>query len=432
MKNFKFQIQPEPATPAGNPGKLSSPGRLPAVWLLLFNFAFLIFNSASAAISEPDNLIYGSITLSNVPITAARTDVVIEARRTANGPAIASYRMGANPALGDFYALTLALESVTPVTNNNVSQVGDSVFITVLEGASVRGQTGFLITERGVAERIDFGAVVSDGDGDGLPDVWELFHFAGLGTNANSFTANGQTAGEHYLAGTNPNDPNDGFRLLLTDSNGVKRVSFTTRAASGPGYEGLTRHYTLESKTALALPTWVGVSGLINVPGTNQTVVHETAGSTGSAFFRGKITLSPTSGGAITNDLDGDGLPDTWEQHHFGNLNTNAFSMNLNGQTALQNYVAGTAPHTPGSGFRIGYTISNGVRVVSFPTILAAGIGYDGLQRYYALESGPTPTGPWQLVIGLGGVLATNQTVTHPAVDQATPIYYRGRVWLQP
>jgi hypothetical protein len=406
--------------------------RTAASRLSLMRLSWLLVGSVSAAIPEPDNLIYGSIVLDNVPITAARTDVVIEARRTTNGPAIASYRMGANPALGDFYALTLTLESVAPVTNSNVSQVGDSVFITVLEGGNLRGQTGFLIMERGVAERIDFGAVVVDGDGDGLPDTWELVHFAGLGTNVNSLMANGQTAGAHYLAGTNPNDPTDGFRLLLTDSNGVKRVSFTTRAASGPGYEGLTRHYTLESKTALALPTWVGVSGLINVPGTNQTMVYETAGQTGSAFFRGKITLQPTGEGAGTNDLDGDGLPDTWEQQHFGNLNTNAASVNLNGQTAMQNYVAGTAPNTPGSGFRVGSAISNGLRVVFFPTILATGVGYEGMQRYYALESGPAPTGPWQPVAGLNGILATNQTVMHQPPGQAAPIYYRSRVWLQP
>jgi hypothetical protein len=431
MQNFQFKIRTETFALAEKQRKFKICGAHQTAWLFLFNFAFLIFNSARAAIPEPDNLIYGSIVLDNVPMTAARTDVVVEARRTVNGPAIATYRLGDNPALGDFYALSLTLESVAPVTNTNVSQVGESVFITVLEGGNLRGQTGFLITERGIAQRIDFGAAVVDGDGDGLPDAWELVHFAGLGTNVNSLAANGQSVGDHYLAGTDPNDPNDGFRLLLTDSNGMKRVSFTTREASGPGYEGLSRRYTLESKTALSLPTWVGVSGLINVPGTNQTVVYETAGQTGSAFFRGKISLEP-AGAANPDDTDGDGLPDVWEQHHFGNLNTNAASVNLNGQTALQNYVAGTAPNSPGSVFQISSTISNGVRVISFPTILAAGIGYDGLQRYYALESGPSPVGPWQPVNGVNGILATNQTVTHQAAGQAAPIYYRGRVWLQP
>ena len=383
-----------------------------------------------AALPEPDNLIYGSITLSNVAITAARTDVVIEARRATNGPAIASYRMGANPALGDFYALTLSLESVAPVTNGNVSQIGDSVFITVLEGAGQRGQTGFLITERGIAQRIDFGAVVTDGDGDGLPDTWELFHFAGLGQNTNSPAANGQSAWQHYLAGTDPNDANDGFRLHLADSNNLKHVSFQARRAEGPGYEGLTRLYTLESKTNLAHPVWTGVSSYIEVPGNNQTVVYQTAASIGAAFFRGKISLQPGTGSGATNDLDGDGLPDTWELQHFGNLNTNSASLNLNGQTALQNYVAGTAPNNPGSGFKLAIAGTN--RVVSFLAAQAQGIGYEGKQRFYALESSPYPAGPWQPVTDLATILGADQTVNHTASNQAAPLFYRGRVWLLP
>ena len=400
--------------------------------ILVVTFVLAVTSRLPAALPEPDNLIYGSITLSNVPITAARTDIVIEARRTSNGPAIASYRMGANSALGDFYALTLALESVASVTNDNVSQVGDSVFITVLEGGNLRGQTGFLIAERGVAERIDFGAVVTDGDNDGLPDLWELIHFAGLGPNASSFTANGQTVGDHYVAGTDPKDANDGFRLHLVESNNLKRVSFTTRAATGAGYEGLVRRYTLESNPTLAGPAWSGVSGFISVPGTNQTVVYETAGSSGVAFFRGKITLEPASGSVITNDIDGDGLPDNWEQTAFGNLNTNASSLNLNGQTALQNYVAGTSPNTSGSGFKLTSTLVGTNRVVSFVALAAVGTGYEGRERFYALESSPTPVGPWQPVGGSSSVLATNQTVTHQSPNQSAPVFYRGRVWLQP
>ncbi|HEX5218399.1 MAG TPA: hypothetical protein VFZ59_02435 [Verrucomicrobiae bacterium] len=387
--------------------------------------------TAHAKISEPDNLIYGTITISNVPITAARTDVVIEARRTTDGPAIASYRMGSNPALGNFYSLTIPLESVAPLANTNASAVGDSLFITLLEGASLRGQTGFLVTDRGSAERIDFGAAVIDGDGDSLPDAWELLHFAGLGANTNSPGANGQTAWQHYLAGTDPNDTNDGFRLHLTQSNNLKNVSFVARRAEGPGYEGMTRLYTLESQADLANPVWAGVSGYIAVPGDNQTVVYQTAGSTGMAFFRGKITLQPGSG-TSANDTDGDSLPDAWELNQFGNLNQSASSLNANGQTALQNYVAGTAVNTPTSVFKLSSTLNGNNRIVTFNAVQAQGIGYEGKQRFYTLESSPSPTGPWQAVGGFVGILATNQTVSYQSASQPLPIFYRARVWLQP
>lgn len=384
------------------------------------------------AVSEPDNLIYGSLTLNSVPITAARTDVVIEARRTTNGPALASYRMGDNPALGDFYALTLPLEAVAPVTNSSASQIGDAIFVTVSEGGNLRGQTGWLISERGMAQRIDFGAAVVDGDGDGLPDAWELLHFAGLGQDQDSPAANGQTVRQNYLAGTDPNDPNDGFRLVLTRSNQLQQVSFPTKTASGVGYEGLVRSYTLETSASLTAPVWSGVSGYINIAGTNQTVVYATSASAGAAFFRGKIALAPANGSGNASDLDGDNLPDAWEMQHFGTLHTNAGSINLNGQTALQNYVTGTAPNNPGNGFKLSSLLNGGNRVVSFTTIAALGIGYEGKQRFYTLEFAPSPTGPWQEVVGCTAVLATNQTVTYQSPSQSTPVFFRSRVWLQP
>jgi hypothetical protein len=403
--------------------------------LLLGGLASVVLSiplAARAVLPEPDNLLYGSITLDGSPVTAARTDVVIEARRTTNGPAIASYRMGADPLLGNFYSLRLSLESVAPVTNNNASQVGDSVFVTVLDGTGLRAQTGFLITERGAAQRIDFGVVVNDGDGDGLPDAWELYHFAGLGRNSNSPGANGQTTAQNYLAGTDPNDPNDTFRLYLTQSDSLKQVSFQARRAEGPGYEGLVRLYTLESKSNLLSPAWSGVSGVIAVPGSNQTVVYTTADNSGAAFFRGQLSLQLDVGQAATNDQDGDSLPDSWELLQFGDLSQTAGSRNANGQTALQNYVAGTTPADSNSVFKLQITRAGADQVVSFLAIQAQGVGYEGKQRFYALESSPSLAGPWQSVSGLSEIAGTNQTVIHQAPLQPGPAFYRGRVWLQP
>ena len=76
----------------------------------------LLLNAATAhaEISEPDNLLYGTIILDSALVTSARTDVVIEARRTMGDAPIATYRMGTNPQLGDFYLLRLTLESGSP------------------------------------------------------------------------------------------------------------------------------------------------------------------------------------------------------------------------------------------------------------------------------------------------------------------------------
>ena len=184
---------------------------LPVKSLLLARLLLLPVLTAlplRASIPEPDNLFYGGITLDTVPVTAARSDVVIEARRTSDGPALASYRMGSDPALGNFYFLRLPLESVAPAANPDATQVGDSVFITVLDGGGLRAQTGFVVSERGTVQRIDFGVVATDIDGNGLPDAWELYHFSGLaeGAGALEFRFHGddverRTAVHQSLAG---------------------------------------------------------------------------------------------------------------------------------------------------------------------------------------------------------------------------------------
>ena len=52
--------------------------------------------------------------------------------------------MGANSQIGNFYLLRLALESVPPITHTNASEVGNSVYIVVRDGAAVRGQTTYI------------------------------------------------------------------------------------------------------------------------------------------------------------------------------------------------------------------------------------------------------------------------------------------------
>ena len=74
---------------------------------------------ARADVTEPDNVIYGAITLGATPVTAAQTDVVIEARKTTNGSVVSSYRMGENPAFGDAYSLEIPLEAFVPLANTN-------------------------------------------------------------------------------------------------------------------------------------------------------------------------------------------------------------------------------------------------------------------------------------------------------------------------
>ena len=221
---------------------------------------------------------------------AARTDVVIEARRLVNGPAIASYRMGSNPQIGSFYSLRLSLESLAPITGVSASQVGDTLFIVVADTSGVRSQTTYTLAERGSVQRVDFGAAVSDGDGDGLPDAWEVLHFGNNGQNAGSVNANGRTTLQNYIAGTNPNDTNSVFRVGVALSGNNTVVSFQALRAEGTGYEGRSRYYSLE-QTVDPASGWQGVLNYTNLPGNNQTISHQAPGTNSPAFYRGRVWL---------------------------------------------------------------------------------------------------------------------------------------------
>jgi len=265
-----------------------------ALGLVLFSIlAFFLCSSTTtlAIVPEPDNILYGSVTLDNVPVTAAMTNVVIEARRTTNGPAIASYRMGSDQQVGNFYALKLSIESVVPINDANSSQAGDSLFIVLRDNSGVRGQTNFTVVERGAAQRFDFGLSVIDIDGDGLPDGWEFRYFGNLSKTPGSITTNGQTVVQHFIAGTDPNNPNGGFRLYIDKSNDLKHVWFTAARAEGPGYDGMTRLYTLQYRPVLESGFWANVPGYISITGSNQTVNYYPPELGDVGFYRACITL---------------------------------------------------------------------------------------------------------------------------------------------
>ena len=242
-----------------------------------------------AEISEPDNLLYGTIILDSALVTSNRTDVVIEARRTPNGDPIASYRMGANSQIGNFYLLRLSLESVSPIANTNASEVGNSIYIIVLDGAAVRGQTTYIFPERGNVQRTDFGTPSGDTDSDGLPDAWEIANFGSLGQNPNSINANGQTTLNNFTMGSNPNNSNTLFAVNISNTGSQTLVSFLARRADGSGYEGRARYYSLESSTNTTF--WTGVTGFTNLLGNNQTVTFQSPAASAPAFYRGKVWL---------------------------------------------------------------------------------------------------------------------------------------------
>jgi len=251
----------------------------------------VLLHFARAEIKEPDNVLYGTITLNGAPVTAAQTDVVVEARRLINGAAIASYRMGANPRIGNFYALEVRLESLSPVSDPAVSQTGDSLIIVVTDASGVRGQTTYVLGERGHAQRVDFGTAIPDSDADTLPDAWELFHFGNLNQSGSSIAANGSTVLQNFVSGADPFSTNSLFKLSVIISNNQRIVFFLARRAEGAGYEGRNRFYSLEAGASLTAATWVGVANFTNLLGNNQMLLFQTTSTNAPVFYRGRAWL---------------------------------------------------------------------------------------------------------------------------------------------
>lgn len=166
--------------------------------------------TVQAEIPEPDVVLYGSIALDGGPVGADRTDVTVEVRAEPGGPVLTGYRMGSDPAAGNFYLLRIRVEAFTPVRDAGAAALGSTVRLTVRDASGPRDEAAYTLAGRGQIARLDFGDV--DTDGDGMSDAWELAHFGSI-TGANPDDdpdGDGRSNLTEFLQGTDPLTP-DGW-----------------------------------------------------------------------------------------------------------------------------------------------------------------------------------------------------------------------------
>ncbi len=159
---------------------------------------------AMAGLPEPDTVFHGTIAHNGAFITAADTDCVVEIRAAEDGPALSSYRMGDDPALGDRYVVRARVESGPPLDNPLASLPGDTIHVVVSVGGDVIYSVPHEITLRGVFVNLNFGDV--DSDTDGMSDTFEETYFGSKtgGEPDADPDGDGRPNRREFLDGTNP------------------------------------------------------------------------------------------------------------------------------------------------------------------------------------------------------------------------------------
>ncbi|MBN1669864.1 MAG: lamin tail domain-containing protein [Kiritimatiellae bacterium] len=179
---------------------------------------------------------------------------------------------------------------------------------------------------------------------------------------------------------------------------------------------------------------WSGAAMPALRVGQNVLAVHMLNRSAGSSDLLLDLELVAEPGMLDAGeDADQDALPDAWEQAFSADLSDSA-DPDGDGLSNLEEWIAGGDPTETDSCLSVDLGIRAGRIVVSFPTIPAAGPGYEGRTRHYALEVCPDlgglQSGGWLPVAGYADIVGDGDTVAYTNAAPGGMSSYRARVWL--
>lgn len=136
----------------------------------------------------------------------------------------------------------------------------------------------------------------NDSDGNGIPDTWEITHFGGVGrrdiATDGDFDCDRVSNKQEFIAGTDPADPKSFPRIQIAYNGNNAEIFFNACQASGTGYMGKSRYYTLEKCTNPRVGDWQEIPSAKLILAHNQTVAYtDGLPETGKSYYRSKITL---------------------------------------------------------------------------------------------------------------------------------------------
>ena len=132
--------------------------------------------------------------------------------------------------------------------------------------------------------------VISDGIANWRTNYFQTSENSGQA--ADGFDADGDSLVNslEYAFGSDPTVQSSGQLLTITKNGGGFLLNFNAKQASGTGYIGLSRTYTVETTNDLTSPSsWSPLAGYANIVGANQVITINLSSITTKCFFRLKV-----------------------------------------------------------------------------------------------------------------------------------------------